>query len=92
VRRGLVCCCFDNTGTGGGLLVGSGSANRTVLDEDLLFTLSSVDCLDFILDFMEDRLGMLDEDNDETLDILLRDDRTDVGVVVPLEVDMMSAR
>jgi hypothetical protein len=45
-----------------------------------------------MLDFMEDRLGMLDEDNEDTLDMLLRDDRTDVGVVVPLEVDMISGR
>jgi hypothetical protein len=35
---------------------------------------------------------MLDEDNEDTLDMLLRDDRTDVGVVVPLEVDMISGR
>jgi hypothetical protein len=84
--------CLGNTGTGGGLLVGSGSANRTEVEDDLLIMLSSVDCLDFVLDFMEDRLGMLDEDNEDTLDMLLRDDRTDMGVVVPLEVDMMSAR
>jgi hypothetical protein len=45
-----------------------------------------------MLDFMEDRLSMLDEDNEDTLDMLLRDDRTDVGVVVPLEVDMISGR
>lgn len=53
--------------------------------------LISVDGLDFILDFMEDRLGILDEDNEETLEMLLRDDRIEVGVVVPLEVDMISA-
>jgi hypothetical protein len=82
LRCRLAWCCFGNTGTGGGLLVGSGSANRTEVEDDLLV----------MLDFMEDRLSMLDEDNEDTLDMLLRDDRTDVGVVVPLEVDMISGR
>jgi hypothetical protein len=50
-----------------------------------------VDCLDFKLDFMEGLLGILDEDNEETLDTLLREDRSDVGVVVPLVVSFKSA-
>lgn len=49
-----------------------------------------VECLDLKLDFIDDRFGKLEEDKEETLDTLLREYRSDVGVVLPLEVLSMS--
>ena len=49
-----------------------------------------VECLDLKLDFIDDRFGKLEDDKEETLETLLREYRSDVGVVLPLEMLSMS--
>jgi hypothetical protein len=42
--------------------------------------------VDFRLDFIVDRFGLYVVDIDETLESLLTEDRSDIGVVVPLDI------
>lgn len=70
--------------------MGSGSANRTVGGDDLLSVLKTVVGVDFRLDFIDDRLGLLDAEIEETLEALLKEDRSEIGVVVPLLVEWSS--
>jgi hypothetical protein len=48
--------------------------------------LISKDGFDLGLDFMADRVGILDVDLEETLDSLLNEDRMEFGVVMLLDV------
>lgn len=87
VQPGLCCAVKVDLGLG----VGSGSANRTVGGDDLLSALKTVVGVDFRLDFIDDRLGLLDAETEETLEALLKEDRSEIGVVVPLLVEQLSA-